>query len=165
MESCETLAGICLSPRILPSAQTALLLTVILLSTSLLWLVPTPTAENSTSITLRRWAFKHTNETYTTPAGIEYPVLYVGETFHLRGQFDDANGMAWQTPASTYTSTAIINQPFGPIEPTKTVVSIGSAGRRTVVLTWISWTHQRPNGWFLHRPGGLRAHHQRHRRL
>ena len=74
--------------------RTALLLTVILLSTSLLWLVPTSTAENlSTSITLEEvGAFKHTNETYTTPAGIEYPVLYVGETFHLRGQFDDANG-------------------------------------------------------------------------
>ena len=74
--------------------RTALLLTAILLSTSLLWLVPTSTAEDlSTSITLEEvGAFKHTNETYTTPAGIEYPVLYVGETFHLRGQFDDANG-------------------------------------------------------------------------
>ena len=74
--------------------RTALLLTFILLSTSLLWFVhPSMAEDSSTSITLEEvGAFNHTNHTYTTPTGIEYPVLYVGETFHLRGQFDDANG-------------------------------------------------------------------------
>ena len=58
----------------------AILLMVLLLFAPLLWVTPV-TAQDSgaTSVNISELgAFEHTNETYTDPAGYEYPVLFVG---------------------------------------------------------------------------------------
>ena len=72
----------------------AILLMVLLLFAPLLCLTPV-TAQDSgaTSVNISELgAFEHTNETYTDSAGNEYPVLFVGETFHLQGGLTDGSG-------------------------------------------------------------------------
>ena len=63
----------------------AILLMVLLLFAPLLCLTPVTAQDSSaTSVNISELgAFENTNETYTDPAGNEYPVLFVGETFHI----------------------------------------------------------------------------------
>ena len=93
----------------------AILLMVLLLFAPLLCLTPV-TAQDSgaTSVNISELgAFEHTNETYTDPAGNEYPVLFVGETFHLQGGLTDGSGEGIGMKClNVYLNPETNNQPF-----------------------------------------------------
>ena len=60
-------------------------------------LIVSTTAEgesNVTSIVIDELgAFRNTNHTHIDESGVQYPVLYLMETYHLRGQLNDADGV------------------------------------------------------------------------
>ena len=60
-------------------------------------LIVSTTAEgenNTTSIVIDELgAFRNTNHTHINESGVHYPVLYLMETYHLRGQLNDADGV------------------------------------------------------------------------
>ena len=72
----------------------ALGLTALLLTTMLLLVVPASAqSDQSTTLVLDEiGAFNNTNDVHTNEDGNDIPVLYVGETFHLKGQLSDGLG-------------------------------------------------------------------------
>ena len=72
----------------------ALALTALLLTTTLLLAVPAGAqSDHSTTLVLDEiGAFNSTNDVHTNEDGNHIPVLYVGETFHLKGQLNDGLG-------------------------------------------------------------------------
>ncbi|MEC8709819.1 MAG: hypothetical protein VXX77_05300 [Candidatus Thermoplasmatota archaeon] len=72
----------------------ALGLTALLLTTTLLLAVPAGAqSDHSTTLLLDEiGAFNNTNDVHTNEDGNDIPVLYVGETFHLKGQLNDGLG-------------------------------------------------------------------------
>lgn len=72
----------------------ALGLTALLLATTLLMAMPAGAqSDHSTTLVLDEiGAFNNTNDVHTNEDGNDIPVLYVGETFHLKGQLNDGLG-------------------------------------------------------------------------
>ena len=93
----------------------AILLMVLLLFAPLLCLTPVTAQDpGATSMNISELgAFEHTNETYTDSAGNEYPVLFVGETFHLQGGLTDGSGEGIGMKClNVYVNQETNNQPF-----------------------------------------------------
>ncbi|MEC9212283.1 MAG: hypothetical protein VYD44_05335, partial [Candidatus Thermoplasmatota archaeon] len=72
----------------------ALGLTALLLATTLLMAMPASAqSDHLTTLVLDEiGAFNNTNDVHTNEDGNDIPVLYVGETFHLKGQLNDGLG-------------------------------------------------------------------------
>ena len=96
----------------------ALAITLLLLSGSLLLATPAVAEETQTSALVieHLGAFNNTNDVHITAEGVEYPVLYVGETFHLRGHLNDRLGHGIGMKClNIYIAPGINNQPFSTV--------------------------------------------------
>ena len=96
----------------------ALAITLLLLSGSLLLATPAVAEETQSSALVieHLGAFNNTNDVHITAEGVEYPVLYVGETFHLRGHLNDRLGHGIGMKClNIYIAPGINNQPFSTV--------------------------------------------------
>ena len=93
-------------------------LTALLLTTTLLLAVPAGAqSDHSTTLVLDEiGAFNNTNDVHTNAEGNEIPVLYVGETFHLKGQLHDGLGQGLGLKClNVYVEPAVNTNPFATV--------------------------------------------------
>ena len=100
------------------SHERAIGLTALLLTTTLLVAVPAGAqSDHSTTLVLDEiGAFNNTNDVHTNAEGNEIPVLYVGETFHLKGQLHDGLGQGLGLKClNVYVEPAVNTNPFATV--------------------------------------------------
>jgi len=74
--------------------RTSVLVVALLLCSTLIVSTTAEGENNTTSIVIDELgAFRNTNHTHINESGVHYPVLYLMETYHLRGQLNDADGV------------------------------------------------------------------------
>ena len=96
----------------------ALGLTTLLLTATLLLAVPAGAqSDQSTTLALGEiGAFNNTNDVHTNAEGNELPVLYVGETFHLKGHLHDGSGQGIGLKClNVYVEPAVNTNPFATV--------------------------------------------------
>ena len=74
--------------------RASVLVVALLLCSTLIVSTTAEGEDNTTSIVIDELgAFRNTNHTHINESGVHYPVLYLMETYHLRGQLNDADGV------------------------------------------------------------------------